>query len=599
MPQKHTFHIPVMGTGFTLDTPLKVAHLGIDSVVSIVDDVLIEKMRRMLCHRFQISYQAITEKAEDFRARRITSYLNLLNDLVTEKFDAMKNGSRESLKEIKRYLDLLPDNAELIAQLRTLTSNRESLKGLGKWLDENLCPGSIDVNVMTKLDKPNFFKGKPLGIEYNDAHAALRGYAKSNLESAVVLSAGLNPRLYSYLENFDDFFPDSSGNIKKKIILKVSDYRSALIQGKFLAKKGIWVSEFRIESGLNCGGHAFATDGSLLGPILEEFTRNRQQLAETLEALLIDALKSKNKVIPEKNMKISITAQGGVGTSEEHKFLIDQYKLDSVGWGSPFLLVPEATTVDEETMKKLISADEEDLYLSNISPLGIPFNNLRNNSKDVEKVEKIAAGRPGSPCPKEFLALQPETELKNVCTASRQYQRNQLNQLNRAEMSKEEYDRSYKNIVDKACLCMGLGEASMQVYNLDPSTTRKGVSICPGPNMAYFNRTMTLRDIADHIYGRINVIARKNRPQMFVKELQLYLSYLSNKIDEVQGVPTKQQQKYLNAFTRNLQEGIDYYLSFTEQVKGRYSEGSELIKKELNRLSTNIDTLSQRVALLG
>ena len=41
MPKKHTFHIPVMGTGFTLDTPLKVAHLGIDSVVSIVDDVLI------------------------------------------------------------------------------------------------------------------------------------------------------------------------------------------------------------------------------------------------------------------------------------------------------------------------------------------------------------------------------------------------------------------------------------------------------------------------------------------------------------------------------------------------------------------------------
>lgn len=50
----------------------------------------------------------------------------------------------------------------------------------------------------------------------------------------------------------------------KKVVIKVSDYRSALIQGKYLAKKGIWVSEFRIESGLNCGGHAFATDGYLL-----------------------------------------------------------------------------------------------------------------------------------------------------------------------------------------------------------------------------------------------------------------------------------------------------------------------------------------------
>ena len=71
----------------------------------------------------------------------------------------------------------------------------------------------------------------------------------------------MNPRLYSYIENFEDFFPTKNGIIKKKIILKVSDYRSALIQGKFLAKKGLWVSEYRIESGLNCGGHAFASDG--------------------------------------------------------------------------------------------------------------------------------------------------------------------------------------------------------------------------------------------------------------------------------------------------------------------------------------------------
>ena len=37
----HSFHIPVMGLGFTIDTPLKVAHYGIDSVISIVDDDLI------------------------------------------------------------------------------------------------------------------------------------------------------------------------------------------------------------------------------------------------------------------------------------------------------------------------------------------------------------------------------------------------------------------------------------------------------------------------------------------------------------------------------------------------------------------------------
>ena len=42
----HTFHIPVMGTAFTIDTPIKVARFGISSVMSIGDDELCETMRR-------------------------------------------------------------------------------------------------------------------------------------------------------------------------------------------------------------------------------------------------------------------------------------------------------------------------------------------------------------------------------------------------------------------------------------------------------------------------------------------------------------------------------------------------------------------------
>ncbi len=168
MPKKHTFHIPVMGTGFTLDTPLKVAHLGIDSVVSIVDDVLIEKMRRMLCKRFDISYKAISQNAEDFRAKRIRSYLNLLNDLVSKRFNALKNGSRESMREIRKYLDLLPDNEELIAQFKTLKNNLDSLTDLENWVDKNLCRGSIDANIMTKQMRKNSAWGSALSAVNGD-----------------------------------------------------------------------------------------------------------------------------------------------------------------------------------------------------------------------------------------------------------------------------------------------------------------------------------------------------------------------------------------------------------------------------------------------
>jgi hypothetical protein len=45
LDSQHTFHIPVMGTGFTVDSPLRVARYGIDSVISLVDDTLLEAMR--------------------------------------------------------------------------------------------------------------------------------------------------------------------------------------------------------------------------------------------------------------------------------------------------------------------------------------------------------------------------------------------------------------------------------------------------------------------------------------------------------------------------------------------------------------------------
>jgi len=196
-------------------------------------------------------------------------------------------------------------------------------------LKENLVAGEIDVNIMSKLDRDNFKNGEKLPAIYSDAQSSLRGFALSDLSSSLVLSAGMNPRLYSYLEEFEDFYPNAEMELKKKVILKVSDYRSAIIQGRFLAKKGIWVSEYRVESGLNCGGHAFATDGFLMGPVLEEFKNNKEQLIETVHDIYIKALADKGKPVPEKPFLVKITAQGGVGSNTEHEFL---FELLSVGF---------------------------------------------------------------------------------------------------------------------------------------------------------------------------------------------------------------------------------------------------------------------------
>src|SRR5690606_14196924 len=216
----HSFHIPVMGIGFTIDTPLKVSHLGIDSVISLVDDILLEKLRKMYCGKLGLPYQEISDKLEDFRAKRITGYLNLIHDAAHDKFEELKNSAFETGREIRDYLNLLPDSSTLKREFEKRVAHDLDIKEIKKWLRENLTMGSIDVNIMTKVDKDNFIKNEKLPIEYNDAHAALRGYAQSKLSSSVILSAGMNPRLYSYMENFEDFFPDENGILKKKVVLK-------------------------------------------------------------------------------------------------------------------------------------------------------------------------------------------------------------------------------------------------------------------------------------------------------------------------------------------------------------------------------------------
>jgi hypothetical protein len=600
MMNAHSFHIPVMGIGYTIDTPLKVSPYGMDSAISLVDDILLEKLRRMYCGLYDLPYQEITDKIDDFRAKRITSYLNLIHSLAERKFDEFKNATIEKSSEIKHYFNMLPDSSSIKQEFKALTEKYFNLNEIRNWLKDSLSMGSIDVNVMTKVDKDNYKKEEKLPVEYNDAHAALRGFAQSDLKSSIVLSAGMNPRLYAYLGHFDDFYPDQHGELRKKIILKVSDYRSAFIQGKFMAKKGLWISEYRIESGLNCGGHAFATDGYLLGPVLAEFRDKRSELIKSTHDLFTKALIDKKRISPTTPLPIKITAQGGVGTAEEHQFLIDHYQLDSIGWGTPFLLVPEATTVDDATLKKLVEAKEEDLYLSNISPLGIPFNTLKGNTKDLERLSMIEKGRPGSSCPKKYVALNSEFTEKGICTASRQYQHLKLKELEKEGLSPDLYQAEFEKIVEKSCICVGLGTSALLAHNLDTKTEGHGVSICPGPNMAYFSNIMSLKEITDHIYGRSNVITRTDRPNMFIKELNIYIDFLRKKVEETRVEMTSKKKRFLKTFVNNLTEGIEYYQDlFTdledkfEYVKSRILSDLHVGKKVIQSLNTEIEKIDQ------
>ena len=570
----HTFHIPVMGLGYSIDSPIKVAHYGISSVISLVDDISMEKMREFYCKKFNLPFQSIPPKTEDHRAKRITAYLNTVQEIVKHKFEELKNSVSHTEEELEKYIKMLPDFSDLKLKFNQMVNTGQMKQKLSDWLSENLVAGEIDVNIMSKLDRDAYAGDEKLPSIYSDAQSALRGFAMSDLSSSLVLSAGMNPRLYSYLEEFEDFYPNAALELKKKVILKVSDYRSAIIQGRFLAKKGIWVSEYRVESGLNCGGHAFATDGFLLGPVLEEFRNSKEQLIEAVHEIYVKALADKGKPVPEKPLLVKITAQGGVGSNTEHQFLLEYYNLDSIGWGTPFLLVPEATTVDEETLEVLCKAKEEDLYMSEVSPLGVIFNNVRGNGMDLKKEAQNKAGKYGFPCTKKYLALNPVPEKQTICTASKEYQRDKIKELKEQNLNEMEFEKQLSKITDKACLCNGLTASTLMANDLDVKMEGTAVSICPGPNLAYFSSLYSLKRMVDHIYGRTNVMERTDRPNFFVKEIQMYIEYLGGKLEENVKPVTDKQKKYFVTFYENMEKGVEYYKELFQNYRNQLDDST-------------------------
>lgn len=593
----HKFHIPVMGLGFTIDTPLKVARFGIASVLSIVEDYLLERMREIHSHKNNLEYIPIKDSDDDAKAKRTTAYLDLLHDLVHRQIEKLRSESFLPGNDIVKYFELLPDSSPLRKEYEHMLTLEDSDRfEAQEALRKKIVAGSIDVNIMTKLDKTNYDKQRnPLPVEFNDAHAALRGFALSKLSSSIILSAGMNQRLFAYFENFKDFFPNSLGELKKKVILKVSDFRSSYIQGKMLAKKGIWVSEFRIESGLNCGGHAFATDGLLMGPILNEFVAKRNELKQELLDIYNDSLKAIGHIDSNTfiNPEQRLTVQGGIGTGKEQEFLLTHYNVDATGWGSPFLMVPEATNVEAQTLTQLINAKKEDYYLSDASPLGVPFNNLRNTSSDVLRAERLQKGRPGSPCHKKFLQNNTEFTERPICTASRQYMNEKFKQFKAAFLPDEKIAEEMQKVNVKDCLCEGLGASSIINNGEVPAHNLTAISICPGPNLAYFSGLFSLKEMVDHIYGRLNLLnPAVPRPHMFINELHLYVDYLKREMDKSIDTLNKKQIKYFETFRSNLLDGIDYYHKLIPSI---YDSAEEFATEFRDKMKTELNQLQEKV----
>ena len=563
----HRIHIPVMGICYTVDTPLRVAHLGITSVISLVDDGLLEEYRMAYAERLGLDLGS----PQTTRIGRIRSYLDFVVDEVERKFARLCAGRFDGASAKDLYCRMLP----LDSRLRVEYDGLGAKVGLARLaaeaaLTEKMEPGEIQANIM-------------MGLNHEEAaFDAVRGFAASKVKGSLVLSAGVNLAVFEEIAKCKDFYRTGIKAPSKKIILKVSDYRSALIQGRYLAKKGLEVYEYRIESGVNCGGHAFFESKKLLLDVVREFVEKRQELFEATRGMIAkfaascDASASSDAgvlvqgIVPP-SAPTRITAQGGLCSPEDIEKVMS-LGIDGVGVGTPFLLVPQATSMDKATRRMLAAAAPEDVYVSHASPLGIPFVNLRTSTaaelcrKKVEEFfapdgEKSGAAelKPGFPCRQHYLCQKIPGFDHPVCRASREYVMQRLVEIDKLERDElraisesghsgdaaaldeihAKFNELRRETLSRECICRFLGNAGREeLRERSPSLhyqpegvavargsqaarPREPVTICPNSDIGYFDREYTLEEMMCHLYGTGPRLTPKDKPSAFEVEAEI------------------------------------------------------------------------------
>jgi hypothetical protein len=284
-------------------------------------------------------------------------------------------------------------------------------------------------------------------------------------------------------------------------------------------------------------------------------------------------------------MDFRVTVQGGIGTAEESRLLEEKYKVDGTGWGSPFLLVPEVVNIDENHLHKIQAAREEDVQLSDSSPLGVPFWCLKTSLSEESRLRRIAEGKPGSRCPKGFLVSNTEFTKEPICTASRTYQRLKLTSLDGGKVGPDLLRILEENVVAKACICHDLAGAATVPNDIDPAAK---TAVCCGPNTVYFSRVAKLREMVDHIYGRASLPLNSERPHMFLKEISLHLDRLKKDLDRRRQGLSEVKNMSLEEIRTNLQQGIRQYTDLATQMA---SDSKQAFLAKLNRLRQDLDQI--------
>lgn len=130
-------------------------------------------------------------------------------------------------------------------------------------------------------------------------------------------------------------------------------------------------------------------------------------------------------------------------------------------------------------------------------------------------------------------------------------------------LSPEVFEKRKQRILAKSCICHDLAGAATKALGID---RKAHTALTPGPNIINFSKVSSLKEMVDHIYGRINIITSEKRPHMFVRELELYIEQFKAKFEDISlGVIVDEGKKQLTEFGNNLLDGIAYYRELTNQ----------------------------------
>jgi hypothetical protein len=196
-------------------------------------------------------------------------------------------------------------------------------------------------------------------------------------------------------------------------------------------------------------------------------------------------------------------------------------------------------------------------------------------------------GKPGSPCTKKFLISNTEFTGEPICTASTQYQRLKIKQLQGMGLAPHELERTLGKLLEKSCLCEDLAASAAINSGMNGSSDHP-VAVCPGPNLAYFSKIVSLEEMVGHIYGRLQLITVKDRPNMFINELRLYIDYLKTEIQKRFDSLTAREQNRFNDFKANLQDGIEYYKSLIPKLVQESERYREMMREQLLELEQEL-----------